>query len=104
MDVWENANFFGLPTAYTIDSGLIKFDVPFYNSLNGRNIIMDYYMTVPTITSDSNVFDEPFWDMYTSFLKWKIAYKKSNGKIDRDSNSDYKDWQEGMGKVIAQET
>ena len=104
LDVWENANFFGLPTAYTIDSGLIKFDVPFYNSLNGRNIIMDYYTTVPTITSDSNVFDEPFFDEYVAFLRFKIKYKKANGKIDRDSDPDYKEFMEGMGKVISQET
>jgi hypothetical protein len=104
LDTWQNANFFGLPSAYTIDSGLIKFDVPFYDLLDGKNIIMDYYKAVPVITSDSQQFDEPFSDMYVSFLKWKIAYKKANGKIDRESNSDYRDWQEGMGKVIAQET
>jgi hypothetical protein len=104
LDVWQNANFFGLPSAYTIDAGKIYFDVPFYDSLDGRNIIMDYYSTIPSITSDSQAFDEPFYDEYVSWLKWKIAYKKANGKIDRDSNSDYKDWMEGVSKVIAQET
>jgi len=104
LDVWQNANFFGLPTAYTIDSGLIQFDVPFMDSLDGRNIIMDYYTTIPSITSDSQQFDEPFYEMYKSFLKYRIKDKKANGKIDRDSDSDYKDFQEGMAKVIAQET
>ena len=104
LDVWQNANFFGLPTAYTINAGQIYFDVPFYDSLDGRNIIMDYYTTIPSITSDAGVFDEPFYDFYVSWLKWKISYKKANGKIDRDSNSDYKDFMEGVGKVIAQET
>jgi hypothetical protein len=104
LDVWQNANFFGLPTAYTIDNGLIQFDVPFYDQLDGRNIIMDYYTTIPSITSDNQAFDEPFWDMYVSWLKWKIAYKKANGKIDKNSNPDYTDWMEGCAKVIAQET
>jgi len=104
LDVWQNANFMGLPTAYTIDSGVLKFDVPFYDQLDGRNIIMDYYKQVPVITSDSQTFDEDFYDMYISFLKWKIAYKKANGKIDKDSNSDWKDWQVGMAMVIAQQT
>jgi hypothetical protein len=103
LDSWQNANFFGLPTAYTIDSGLIRFDVPFYDALDGRNIVMDYYTTIPSITTDSGVFDEGFYDHYVSFLKFKIAYKKANGKIDRDSNSDWKDWQEGVAKVIGQE-
>lgn len=104
LDVWQNANFMGLPTAYTIDAGRIRFDVPFYDKLDGRDIIMDYYSTIPPITSDNQAFDEPFYDEYTAWLKWKIAYKKANGKIDRDSNSDYKDWMEGVAKVIAQET
>lgn len=104
LDVWQNANFFGLPTAYTIDAGLIQFDVPFYDQLDGRNIIMDYYSTIPVITTDSQAFDEPFYDEYVAWLKWKIKYKKSNGKINRDTDTDYKDWMEGVSKVIAQET
>ncbi len=104
LNVWQNANFFGLPTAYTIDAGVLRFDVPFYDQLDGRNIVMDYYSTIPAISTDSQTFDEPFYDEYVAWLKWKIAYKKANGKINRDSNSDYKDWIEGVGKVIAQET
>ena len=103
LDVWQNANFMGLPTAYTIDSGLISFDVPFYDQLDGRNIIMDYYAALPTITTDSQTFDEPFYDMYVSYLRYKIAYKKANGKIDRNSNPDWMDWNEGVSRVIAQE-
>ena len=103
LDVWQNANFMGLPTAYTIDSGLISFDVPFYDSLDGRNIIMDYYAALPVITTDSQTFDEPFYDMFVSYLRYKIAYKKANGKIDRNSNPDWMDWNEGVGRVIAQE-
>ena len=104
LDVWQNANFMGLPTAYTIDAGLISFDVPFYDALDGRNIIMDYYSTIPSITSDYQTFDEPFYDEYVAWLKWKIKYKKANGKIDRDSDPDYRDWMEGVQKVIGQET
>jgi hypothetical protein len=103
LDVWQNANFMGLPTAYTINSGVLYFDVPFYDQLDGRNIIMDYYVALPTITTDSQVFDEPFYDMYVSYLRYKIAYKKANGKIDRNSNPDFTEWNEGIGRVIAQE-
>lgn len=104
LTVWQNANFFGLPTAYTIDSGSIQFDVPFYDQLDGRNIVMDYYTTIPPISTDSQAFDEPFYDLYVPWLKWKIKYKKANGKIDRDSDPDYRDWMEGVSKVIGQET
>ena len=101
--VWQNANFMGLPTAYTIDSGILYFDVPFYDQLDGRNIIMDYYAALPTITTDSQTFDEPFYDLYVSYLKWKIKYLKANGKIDKDTDTDYKEWNEGIGRIIAQE-
>jgi hypothetical protein len=104
LDVWQNANFMGLPSAYTIDSGVLKFDVPFYDQLDGRNIIMDYYKQVPVITSDSQTFDEPFYDEYVAFLRYKIKYKKANGKIDKNSDPDYIEWMEGVMKVIAQET
>jgi hypothetical protein len=104
LDVWQNANFFGLPTAYTIDNGLIQFDVPFYDALDGRNVIMDYYAALPTITTDGDTFDEPFYDLYVSWLKWRIKYAKSNGKIDRDSDPDFRDWNDGISRIIAQET
>lgn len=103
LDVWQNANFFGLPTAYTIDGGMIYFDVPFYDQLDGRDIIMDYYKVLPTITTDSQLFDEPFYDMYVSWLKWRIKYLKANGKIDKNSDPDYQEWNEGIGRVVAQE-
>lgn len=103
LDVWQNANFFGLPTAYTIDSGMIYFDVPFYDALDGQNIVMDYYQAIPTITSDYQTFDEPFWDLYVHYLKFRIKDKKANGKLDRDSDSDWKDWLDGTARVIGQE-
>jgi len=103
LDVWQNANFMGLPSAYTINAGIIYFEVPFYDQLDGRNIIMDYYAALPIITTDSQAFDEPFFDEYPAFLRWKIKYKKSNGKIDKDSDPDYKEWNEGISRVIAQE-
>lgn len=104
LDVWQNANFFGLPSAYTIDNGTIYFDVPFYDQLDGANITMDYYQDLPVITTDSQTFDEPFYDLYVSWLKWRIKYLKANGKIDRNADPDYQDWNEGVARIVAQET
>ncbi len=102
-DVWQRA-VFGLPTAYTIDNGKIYFDVAIKLDYDGEDVKTDYYQAIQPIHSDADRFDEPFYDLYTSYLKWKIKYLKSNGKIDRDSDTDFKDWQNGLGALIGQES
>lgn len=107
-DVWQNSGSasipFGLPTAYTLGGdGYIYFDVPLKIDYDGMNVKDDHYTTIPAIATDDQTFDEPFYDLYVSWLKWKIKYKKSNGKIDRDGDPDYKDWQTGLANLIGQE-
>lgn len=102
-DVWLRG-IFGLPTAYTIDKGYIYFDVPLKIDYDGMDVKGDYYTTIPAISTDDQTFDEPFYDLYVSWLRWKIKYKKANGKIDRDGDTDYKDFLSGLGNLIGQET
>lgn len=107
-DAWQNSASasipFGLPTAYTLGGdGYIYFDVPMMVKYDGMNVKDDHYTTIPTILTDDQTFDEPFWDLYVSWLKWKIKYKKANGKIDRDGDPDYKDWITGLGNLFGQE-
>lgn len=101
-DVWQRG-IFGLPTAYTIDAGYIYFDVPLKVDYDGMDVKGDYYSAIPVIDTDADTFDEPFYDLYVSWLKWKIKYKKANGKIDRDGDTDYKDWLSGLANLIGQE-
>lgn len=107
-DVWQNSGSasipFGLPTAYTIGGdGYLYFDVPIKVDYDGMNVKDDHYTIIPAISTDDQTFDEPFYDLYVSWLKWKIKYKKANGKIDRDGDPDYKDWITGLSNLIAQE-
>lgn len=102
-DVWQRATF-GLPTGYTIDSGYIYFDVPLNLNSDGMDVKGDYYAKLTEMTADSDTFDEPFYDLYVSWLKWKIKYAKANGKIDRDGDTDYKDFVTGLSALIGQET
>lgn len=102
-DIWQRATF-GLPTAYTVDGATISFDVVLKVDYDGQDIKMDYYQAIPTITSDTDTFDEPFYDHYVSYLKYKIKYLKANGKIDRDTDSDWIEWRDGVEKVIRQDT
>lgn len=103
LDVWQRY-VPGLPTAYTIDGGMLSFDSPLLTTYDGQNVHMDYYSAMSAMTADSDTFDEPFYDLYVSWLKWKIKYLKANGKIDRDGDTDFKDFVTGLGNLIAQET
>jgi hypothetical protein len=102
-DAWQRA-VYGLPTAYTIDNGVISFDVPLMTTWDGQNAKIDYYRTLTAIDSDADVFDEPFYDLFVPWLKYKIKYLKANGKIDKTKDPDYLEWQEGCLRVIMQET
>jgi hypothetical protein len=101
-DIWLRA-VWGLPTAYTIDAGYMYFDVPLKLDYDGMDVKCDYYSTIPPISKDDQAFDEPFWDMYVYFLKYKIKSLKANGKLDRDSDPDFKDFQTGVATLIGQE-
>lgn len=102
LDVWQQA-VFGLPTAYTIDKGIIYFDVPLQNIYDGMDAKMDYYTIIPPISTDDQTFDEDFYDLYVAWLKYKIKYAKANGKIDRDGDTDYKDWVTGLEDLVGQQ-
>lgn len=102
-DVWQNCNF-GLFTNYSIDNAILSFDVPLSTTYDGQDLKGDYYMKIPTIATDADVFDEPFYDLYVPYVKYKIKYLKANGKIDRDTDTDWKDWVAGLFALIGQET
>jgi len=87
-NVWQNVSF-GLPTSYTIFEDTIFFNVPFEEAYDGNNIFMDLYRTLPAYDSDADVLDEPDVDMFVSYLKFKIEYKKKRGAIKAEENSDY---------------
>lgn len=101
-DVWQEATF-GMPTAYTIDNGVIYFDVPFDDIYAGENIYLDYYQALQPVNSDSDLVDEPFYDLYVPFLKWKIKYLKANGNLNPKDDGDYLLFQQGLGELISQE-
>ena len=102
IDAWQRATF-GQPSRYSIHAGYIYFDVPLEDDSVGRAVTGDYYKAIPAINSDADTFDEPFYDLYVSYLKWKIKYKKANGKIDRDADPDFKEWIAGLATLISQE-
>lgn len=104
-DVWQRAvvGTGSVPNAYTIDNAMLYFDSLIGTQYDGQDLKGDYYKAIPVIATDADTFDEPFYDLYVPWLKWKIKYKKSNGKIDRESDPDYQDWISGLTELIGQE-
>ena len=101
-DVWQGATF-GLPSAYTIDNGSFYWDVPFADSYAGENIWCDYYETLVAVANDSDTFDEPDYDLYVSWLRWKIKYKKSNGALKAENDSDYLEYRRRVDALVNRE-
>lgn len=101
-DVWQEATF-GMPTAYTIDAGVIYFDVPFDDTYAGENIWSDYYQALQAVNSDADVLDEPFYDLYVPYLKYKIKALKSNGSLKPTEDGDYLLFQQGLSELVSQE-
>lgn len=101
-DVWQQATF-GMPTAYNINGGIIYFDVPFDDSFKGQPIYMDYYTVLTEVNSDADVLDEPFYDLYVPYVKWKIKSLKSNGALKPTDDGDYLLFQQGLAELVSQE-
>lgn len=102
IDIWQNATF-GIPSAYTIENGVIYFDIPFDTVYAGQDIYIDYYKALSPVVSDADVLDEPFYDMYVPWLRWKIKYLKANGKISKEDDTDYKEFTDRVTQLITQE-
>lgn len=101
-DIWQEATF-GMPTAFTIHGGYIYFDVPFDDTYAGENIYLDYYKALTPVNSDSDTLDEPFYDLYVPYLKYKIKDLKVNGSLDIKTDKDYLLFQQGLSELVSQE-
>ena len=102
-DVWQGANF-GTPTSYTVNNQVIYFDIPFEDDIAGENIFMDYYQTLTAVNSDADLLDEPEYDFYVNYLKFKIKYLKKNGEIDVTADPDYQMFLAGVERLVVKET
>lgn len=84
-DVWQNISY-GLPDRFTVwadpqGSAYIYFNRPIDTAYIGQNIYSDYYRTLVGYDSDADVLDEPEYDMFVDYLKYKIKQRKLRGDI-----------------------
>lgn len=89
-DVWQGASF-GSPQEYTVDNGVMIFSCPFNDDLAGENIWLDYYKKIADINSDADTLDEPFYNIFIPYLKYKIKLRK-NPQMNVTKDPDYLDW------------
>jgi len=101
-DAWQNVNY-GKPLRFTVYENTIFFDTPVDSSLEGDNVLMDFYRTLPDKDSDADLLDEPDVDMFVSFLKFKIKSRISKGKIKMQDDPDYIDYLGRRNKCIQKE-
>ena len=106
-DVWQNMSF-GLPSRFTVfkdadSSCYVTFNIPIEDDYEGYNIYMDYYKTIPVYDSDGDILDEPEYDMFVSYLAYRIK-KKKNPSLRKETDPDYTEWVEKKAMAIYKET
>lgn len=115
-DVFQNTSY-GLPTQFTVfadpgGSSYIYYNRPLDTIYVGQNIYLDYYRTLVGFDSDADVLDEPKYDMFIDYLKFKIKERRSKGNIavihTRTgqaviADADYQEWNRKKGEALATE-
>ncbi len=115
-DAWQNISF-GLPTKFTVfadpaGSAYIYFNRPIDTAYVNMNIYADYYRTLLGYDSDADTLDEPLYDMFVSYLKYRIKERKSKGGIPTTrsrngqvsiADADYQSWNGAVREAIANE-
>lgn len=116
-DAWQNASF-GLPSQFSFwadptGSSYIYFNRPIDTAYIGQNIYVDYYRTLVGYDSDGDILDEPSYDMFVDFLKFKIKERKTMGNIPVIrtrtgqvviADADYQSYKQRMAAALANET
>jgi hypothetical protein len=77
---------FTFPCYYTVFDGKIWFDNPVPTSLQGKNILIDYYKKISDLTNLSDEIPEHYRDIYKNYLKFAIKRRRDDtiGENDPD--------------------
>lgn len=115
-DAWQNVSF-GLPTKFTVfadpaGSAYIYFNRPIDTAYVNMNIYGDYYRTLLGYDSDADTLDEPQYDFFVDYLKYRIRERKSKGGIPvirsrtgqvMIADADYQAYTANMREAVANE-
>jgi hypothetical protein len=100
-DVWQGASF-GVPTAYTVDNGVMVFNQPFDDDTAGENIWLDYYAKKTIANSFGDTLDENFYRIYLPYMRFRIKLRK-NPSMDIQTDPDFISWETKKNAQIQKE-
>ncbi|MFA6078103.1 MAG: hypothetical protein WC724_03775 [Candidatus Paceibacterota bacterium] len=100
-DVWQGASF-GVPTAYTVDNGVMTFNQPFDDDTAGENIYLDYYKKKEVANSFGDTLDENFYRIYLPYMRYRLKLRK-NPSMNIQTDPDYIAWVQKREAQISKE-
>ena len=89
--VWSRPTI-SQPTAYTVWGGKLYFDRVVPDSMQGKNVYLDYYKGLDPVVSLSQELPENYREIYKWYLRYAIKYRKDNSLP--TSDPDYKKFEE----------
>lgn len=96
--IWQNPTI-GTPICYTIHENKLWFDQVVPDSLQGANLYLDYYKVIDRVTDLYQEIPEHYRDIYKSYLKYAIKYRKDNSISQNDP--DYVKFEQLVAAVFA---
>jgi len=85
-----NATNFSYPQYYTVFDGKIWLDYPVSSQLNGSQVYLDYYKTIPRITSVQDELPEEYFNIYKPYIAYRL--KKFRDKNIKPTDIDYSEF------------
>lgn len=101
IDVWQGVSY-GLPLFYTVIDGYIYFSQPFANDFAGESVFIDYYKLITDINSDADLLDEPFYNIYIPYLRFKIKMIRDKS-LDWKNDVDFIKWESHKKSQVAKQ-
>ena len=73
-----------IPSVYTVWNGVLYFDRPIPQSLQGKNVFIDYYKKITDITNTLETIPEHFRDVYKHYLKYAVKKRRDDNVGEKD--------------------
>lgn len=73
-----------IPSVYTVWNGVMYFDRPVPQALQGKNVYIDYYKKIVDITTPLDIVPEHFRDIYKHYLKFAVKKRRDDNIGEKD--------------------
>lgn len=73
-----------IPSVYTVWNGVMYFDRPVPQGLQGKNVYIDYYKKLVDLTTPLDIVPEHFRDIYKHYLKFAVKKRRDDNIGEKD--------------------